>query len=311
MWNKDYSTLDQALHKQQVPARGKVDDDLDPLHEQAAPKPGGSAISVITPELPLAQKSSRVAPGRDGQSGTASVLKALHLLDVFRGGAAAMGVSDLARQAEVPVSTAYRLLAYLVDGGFLSKEGTLYRPAEKLFELGSQVAYSRPRGLREQVAPHLGELYMTSGLTTRLGVLDGPEVLILDKIVGLHTVPAPTAVGGRVPATCTALGKAMLAFQPGDVVAGVLNQPLPRRTRHSVTVPTLLHRQLLQVRQSRLAFDREESVLGQVCVATPLVSGGVVVAAISISSPTHHVDLKKSGDALLRTAQRLESVLRG
>jgi DNA-binding IclR family transcriptional regulator len=231
------------------------------------------------------------------------------LLDVFRGGAAAMGVSDLARHAEVPVSTAYRLLAYLVDGGFLSKEGTLYRPAEKLFELGSQV--SRPKDLREQVAPHLGELYMTSGLTTRLGVLDGPEVLILDKIVGLRTLPAPTAVGGRVAATCTALGKAMLAFQGGDVVAGVLNQPLPRRTRHSVTAPTLLHRQLLQVRQTRLAFDREESVLGQVCVATPVISNGVVVAAISISSPTHHVDLKKSGDALLRTARRIEAVLRG
>jgi DNA-binding IclR family transcriptional regulator len=243
------------------------------------------------------------------QQGTASVLKALHLLEVFRGGAPAMGVSEIARQAGVPVSTAYRLLAYLVESGFVTKEGTSYRPGDKLFELGNQVAHSRPQGLRERVAPYLGELYMTTGLTVRLGVLDGPEVVIVDKIVGLRTLPAPTAIGGRVPASCTALGKALLAHQPPEVVQEVLASPLRRTTRHSITAPGRLHRQLQEVRSTRLAFDREESILGQVCIATPLLRDGSAVAAISVSSPCR-VNSARAGEALLRTARQIQAKVR-
>ena len=88
-----------------------------------------------------------------------------------------MGVSDIARRADVPTSTAFRLLAYLVEGGFVAKDDTLYRPGDKLFELGNQVAMCRPRGLREQAAPYLGELYAASGMTVRMAVLDGTAVV--------------------------------------------------------------------------------------------------------------------------------------
>jgi len=268
-------------------------------------------MTAVAHRIPDADRRRGTARGgKDDGSGTASVVKALQLLDLFRGGAASRGVTDLARQAGVPVSTAYRLLAYLVDGGFVVKEGTRYRPAEKLFELGNQVAHSRPQGLRERIAPHLGELYTVTGSTVRLGVLDGHDVVIVDKIVGLRTLPAPTAVGGRVPAACSALGKAMLAFQPADLVADVLHRPLPRLTPRSLAAPQQLRRQLLQVLESRLAFDCEETVLGQVCVATPVMSDGAVVAAISLSSPTHRVDLKRAGTNLLQTARRIELALR-
>ncbi|WP_157171858.1 IclR family transcriptional regulator [Nocardia higoensis] len=243
--------------------------------------------------------------------GTASVVKALQLLDEFLGGDASMGVSDIARRAGIPTSTAFRLLAYLVESGFVSKEGTRYRPGDKLFELGNRVAHSRPRGLREQVAPYLGDLYAGSGLTTRLAILDGADIVILDKVVGLHTLPAPTPIGGRAPATCTALGKALLAFQPGAEIAKVLQGPLVRRSRHSVTNPAVLHRQLVDIRATRLAYDRQESVLGQVCVATPIMRGGVAVGAISLSAPAVRVNLQRSEAALRRTAGQIERVLGG
>lgn len=246
---------------------------------------------------------ARRAPGEQG--GTASVVKALQILDVFRRGAPASGVSDLARMAGVPVSTAYRLLSYLIDAGFVIKDGTKYRPSEKLFELGNKVSTHGPQGLRERVAPYLGELYMMSGSTVRLAVLDGPEVVIVDKIVGLRTLPAPTAIGGRVPAVCSALGKAMLAHQPDDVVARILADGLPRMTRHSLVSPQMLQRQLVEARSTGVAYDREETVLGQVCMATPLTSRGRVVAAISLSSATHRADLKKSSHHLLATAGRI------
>ena len=111
-----------------------------------------------------------------------------------------MGVSDIARRADVPTSTAFRLLAYLVESGFVAKDGTLYRPGDKLFELGNQVALCRPLGLREQAAPYLGELYAATGMTVRMAVLDGTEIVIVNKIVGLRTPaerPPPSAAERR------------------------------------------------------------------------------------------------------------------
>lgn len=272
------------------------------------PKNKGDLVTVTAQTTSRDRELSR-APMKSDQQGTASVLKALHLLDVFRGEAREMGVSDIARCAGLPVSTAYRLLAYLVESGFASKEGTLYRPGDKLFELGSQVGSSRHDGLRERVAPHLGELYSTFGMTVRLAVLDGRDVVIMDKIVGLRTAPAPTAVGGRAPATCTALGKAMLAFQPPDVVKSVLQGPLPRKTRYSVVAPGLLHRQLLAARSTRLAYDREESMLGQGCVATPILRDGVAMASISLARSSARDEARAVGAALLRAAGQIERAL--
>lgn len=252
---------------------------------------------------------SRVEGVKGEGQGTASVLKALQLLDAFRDGGPVLGVSEIARRVGVPTSTAFRLLAYLVEGGFVSKEGTRYRLADKLFELGNQVALCQPKGLREQASPYLGELYAATGMTVRLAVLEGAEIVLVDKIVGLRTVPAPTAIGGRVPATCTALGKAMLAFQPAEVMADVLRGPLPRLTRYSAVHPRLLQKQLVDIRSTRLGYDLEESVLGQVCVAAPIVHRGVAVAAISMSARTHQTNLVQSTAALQRAASQLESAL--
>lgn len=266
-------------------------------------------MTIATHEASV--RETAPSKGRSAEAGTASVVKALQILDLFRMGAPASGVSDLARQAGVPVSTAYRLLSYLIDAGFVIKDGTKYRPSGKLFELGNRVTSAGPQNLRERVAPHLGELYSVSGCTVRLAVLNGPEAVIVDKIVGLRTLPAPTAIGGRVPATCSALGKAMLAHEPAGAVASVLGGALPRMTRYSLTSPQLIQRQLAEVTTTGLAYDREETVLGQVCMATPIVSQGRVVAAISLSSATHSADLRKSGHLLLTAARRINGVLRG
>ncbi|MDO1484624.1 IclR family transcriptional regulator [Rhodococcus rhodochrous] len=267
-------------------------------------------MTALTDEQFMVDAQSEAdADRKNEQRGTASVLKALQLLDEFLSGEESMGVSDIARRAGVPTSTAYRLLAYLVESGFVSKEGTRYRPGDKLFELGNRVAHSRPRGLREQVAPYLGELYAVSGMTTRLAILDRADIVIVDKVVGLRTLPAPTAIGGRAPATCTALGKALLAFQPTDEVAKVLPDPLPRRTRHSITNLAILYRQFAETRATGLAYDKQESVLGQVCVAAPIVCRGKAVAAISLSAPAVRVNLAHSEAALTRAVRQIERTL--
>ncbi|HHX48000.1 MAG TPA: IclR family transcriptional regulator, partial [Brevibacterium sp.] len=113
---------------------------------------------------------------------------------------------------------------------------------------------------------------------------------------------------GRVPANCTSLGKALLAFQDGPVLAEAGGQ-LPRLTRFSIGSPQLLERQLEEIRASKLSYGAEEALLGQVCVATPILVGGRAVAAISLSARPRDPHLGKSIAALQRAGRHIERTL--
>lgn len=237
---------------------------------------------------------------------SASVIKALRILDVFRDDELVLGVSEIARRANVPVSTAYRLLTYICEAGFITKSGSQYRLGNRLFALGNQVPHCQPKGLREQVAPHLGELFASTGLTVKLGILEGGDVVILDKIVGLKTAPAPTAVGGRIPANCTSLGKTLLAFRP-DITA---ETKMRRRTRFSIADPSTLESQLAHIRETGLGYGSEEAAIGQTCVASPIIHKDRAIAAISISAKPTDPHLSKSIRDLVATTRRIERILK-
>jgi DNA-binding IclR family transcriptional regulator len=237
--------------------------------------------------------------------GTASVVRALQLLDVFTCDEPVLGVSDIARRADVPTSTVHRLLSHLVKGDLVTKEGASYRLSDRLFELGNRVVRSRSNGLKDIAAPFLGELFSTTRLTTHLALLDGPEIIVVDKVVGLRSYPSRSVVGGRYPAVCTALGKAMLAFEPEAGIRSVIAAGMPRRTRHSLADPMLLLHQLAQTRGTRLAYDRQEASLGQTCVAAPIIRDGHAVAAVSLSGPADSFDVASHGSLLVRITAQL------
>jgi DNA-binding IclR family transcriptional regulator len=237
--------------------------------------------------------------------GTASVVRALQLLDVFTGDHSTLGVSDISRRAGIPTSTVHRLLSHLVKGNLVTKVGSNYSLSVRLFELGNQVVHSQAQGLKETAAPFLGELFGNTGLTTHLAVLEGPEIVMIDKVVGLRSYPSRTVIGGRYPTACTALGKAMLAFESPEVIRNVAAVGIPRRTRHSLSTAAALIAQLAEVRSTRLAYDREEASLGQVCVASPIVIDGKAVAAIGLSGPAQGSDVTTHGALLVRATAQL------
>jgi DNA-binding IclR family transcriptional regulator len=225
------------------------------------------------------------------ESGTmTSVTKALKLLDAFRRTGPVAGVSDLARATGLPKSTAFRLLNQLAASGFLNRDGTDYRLDQHVFELGNCVEMCTPGDLRSIAAPFLSDLFALSRSVVHLGVLDGTDVLYVDKIQGSSGVKVPTVVGGRVPASCSGLGKAMLPFGHREVVEQILHDGLRRRTRHSIAAPGLFVAELQRVREHGVAFDREEAALGLTCVAAPIIWRGRSIAAISTSGPTGRFD---------------------
>lgn len=248
-------------------------------------------IANVTP-LPI--RPVRTVPSRrdsaDGTAGPApaeadqhsSAAKAMLLLNVFHGGPPSLGVTEIARDAGLPKSTAFRLLGLLAEHGFIVRNGSRYSLGSRLFELGAHSTCSRPRSIRDIATPVLADLYAKYRSTVHLGVLDAGQVLYLEKLYGPNQPSTPSHVGSKLPASLTAVGKSLLAFaEPGELTTA-LDGELPRRTQHSITDRAVLVDELETVRRTGFSVDREESTLGLACFAAPIRSGERVVAAVSI-----------------------------
>ncbi|MET7995477.1 IclR family transcriptional regulator [Amycolatopsis sp. NPDC005232] len=219
--------------------------------------------------------------GRNGGEGLVASRVAA-ILGAFRPGDDTVGVSELARRTGLAKTTVHRLTRHLCDNGLLEPDGTALRLGLRLFEIG-QLAIRR-RGLVEAARPSLADLREATRNTVHLAVLEGTEVVYLDVLRGPDAPDVPSRIGGRFPAHATGVGKAILAFSPEPLVARVIDAGLPRISRRTITAPGLLRRQLARIHAEGVAFEREESGVGVVCAASPLLdAAGTAVAAISIT----------------------------
>jgi DNA-binding IclR family transcriptional regulator len=199
---------------------------------------------------------------------------------------AGLGVSELARRADMSKSTAFRLLGLLERNGVGERTGSAYRFGARLHELGRQVYAPEHDVLRELATPFLIKLYEMTRQTAHLAVLHGTDVVYLEKLYGPHTVPPPSRVGTPVPAHCTAGGKVLLAYSDTP-----LDGSLIRRTPRTITDPVVLQRHLGGVREQGVAFDTEEARPGLRCVAAPIFAApGQAIATLSITAPTSRFD---------------------
>jgi DNA-binding IclR family transcriptional regulator len=204
------------------------------------------------------------------------------VLDAFDG-PGRLTLAQIVRRTGLPRSSAHRMLERLVALRWLRRSGRDYELGMRLVELGS-LAVHQDRLVRA-AGPLLGELHRATGLVAHLAVLDRSDVVYLDK-VGDRMSAIPTRVGGRQPAHCTAVGKAMLAYCDDAEDAQV--DLRSRLTKYSISSPSQLAAELARVRAHGVAFEREESLPGFGCVAAPIGGpgeGGEVIAAVSVCGP--------------------------
>jgi DNA-binding IclR family transcriptional regulator len=194
-----------------------------------------------------------------------------------------LGVSELARRANLPKSTVSRIAGDLVAQRLLDREGDKLYLGVRLFELAQTV--DKPRRLRRLALPVMAELRDVTRHTVTLAVLDGADVVIVGIVRAEGGCTPPARVGERVPAHATALGKAMLAHSPRAVVERIVQGGLPPRTPRTISDPSVLARELADVRRLGVATDAEECALGIVCAAGAILGhGGSPVAAISVTA---------------------------
>jgi DNA-binding IclR family transcriptional regulator len=261
---------------------------------------GGTQLCDPFTELPERGGS------RPDSDSVSSVAKALSLLEVMsRTEGRTVGISELAAAAELPKSTTHRLLKALEGRGFIGRAGTRYRMGERFIELGSAVWRFEYDALRECSVSTLEWLFERTGGTVHLGVLVGTQVLYVEKITGRGGCAIPSRVGARMPATCTGLGKAMLAHSSDDVIEAVLRAPLPRRTASSIAQGRGLEQELARIRETGVAFDREEARAGVFCVGAAVRSAGWPIAGISVGGPARQFGTESYANLVREAAVRL------
>lgn len=208
--------------------------------------------------------------------------RGLRLLGAFSAEHPAQTLSELARRAGLPVSTAHRLAGELVDWGALERgDDGRFRVGLRLWE----VAALAPRGsaLRERALPFLEDLSQITRENVQLAVREGVEVVFVERIAGTGAVPVLTRVGGRFAPTATGVGLVLLAHAPPDVQEEALAGPVERYTPHTVTDPRTLRGMLADVRSSGFAVSDRQVTDDALSVAAPVHDGrGAVVAAVSL-----------------------------
>ncbi|MEE6165830.1 MULTISPECIES: IclR family transcriptional regulator [unclassified Mycolicibacterium] len=208
--------------------------------------------------------------------------KSALVLDAFPGGSA-LTLAQVCARTGLARSTVHRLLVDLTALGWIDRAGSTFELGLGLFQLGERVAVKHR--LRSAAIPFMQDLYAVTGQTVHLAVRNRFDAVYIEKLHGHESLPLPSQIGGRLPLTCTAVGKALLASETEEVRAQVLAQPLRRYTVNSITDPKRLARELADIRRTGVAIEREESALGGCCLAAPVVSQGMPIAALSVSVP--------------------------
>lgn len=263
---------------------------------------------------PAAPAASVEVPSdeRDGTHSVQTIERALRLLDVLARHDA--GISELARATGLHKATVHRLIKTLLQLGLveLGPDGARYRLGLRLLELGGRVLARLD--VREVARPYLADLRDRTRLTVHMAVLDGTDVVYVEKLDSPANLRMASFVGTRSPAYCTALGKAILAVLPEREREAILQRTrLVPRTPQTITTVEALRQELAATRARGFAIDNVENEEGIRCVGAPVYGhGGRVVASVSVSGPIFSVTLDRVdelGRAVVETAHAVSHAL--
>lgn len=218
---------------------------------------------------------SNSADGRSVTSKLAAILRTFSTGSIH-------SLSDIARSANLPVSTAHRLATELAEWGFLERtDDKRYRVGTLVTHLGTRV-WHEP-GLQEHARRVMDDLCSATRATVRLGVL---EHLAVSYVEMRPDTPMPVSLTTRsLPAHATAMGKALLAFAPAETVDELIDNGLEQYTPFTIVAAPALRRALGVARVTRVATTRQELRLNTAAVAVPVVAGGgAVVAALELTT---------------------------
>lgn len=224
---------------------------------------------------------------------SSSARRVVDILEAFLDGRPDLGVSELSRELGWPKSVVHRILATLVEAGFVSADpaSRRYRLGPKALRLG--LSALAQVDVRRLALPHLWALRERTGETATLSILSGVERLYVEQVESAHPVRQTIEVGGHAPLYLGASGKAILAFLPAEQRAAVLARAKGARRADGAPLDLdQLRAELETIRQRGYAVSRSERIAGATSVAAPVFDhAGAVIGSMSAAGVTVRQDL--------------------
>ena len=257
-------------------------------------------------------KSSANPPSED--STTSSTLRAFAVLEQIATSDESLSLEELTRLSGLPKPTVHRILQLLMRGGLVERQSLdkRYVAGPRVCALALAVQMRSPR--RRERRAILARLVETIGETCNFTMLDGSEVVYLERVETSADVRLHMNAGSRVPLHCTASGKLLLSDLPPAQVRRLLGPgPLPRYTDRTITNIVALERELAKIRTSGVGTDVGEYLVGSVCLAVPVRDPhGRMLAAVAVHGPAPRMTLRKGQSfvpAIRRAANEIAATL--
>jgi DNA-binding IclR family transcriptional regulator len=240
-----------------------------------------------------------------------SIRRATEMLNAFDG-LHPLSLKEVCQKTSFSESTVFRVLLTLERCGYLTQQvdGT-YQLAPKL-QVGWQL--ERARVLRELARPELERLANRFNETVSFAYLFDDRIQVLDCVETFHEIRISNRIGRVLPPHCSAMGKAITAFQERALVDQILEvYGLFPRTPNTIVNRDTLFREFEAIRKTGVAYDREESVLGGLCIGAVIrTEGRPPVAALSVSTPLARMTDTRESDtrnAVFEAAQAIAKLL--
>lgn len=228
-----------------------------------------------------------------------SIDRAMSILKLFSEKRKEMKLTDIAEELDLNKSTVHGIISTLKYHGFIeqNEETQKYRLGVYLIKLGDLVSNSMD--IIDIAHPIIAEVSQNLDETVHLSRLDNNELIYMDKVESHQSIRIITTIGSRMPAYCTGMGKALLAFSDLDKLGESLPEEFEAITPNTITDKKALIKELYSIREKGYAIDNEESDMGLRCVAAPVFDhAGNAKYALSVSGPT-----------IRMTEERIEAII--
>jgi DNA-binding IclR family transcriptional regulator len=270
------------------------------------PRDASSSERKRRPKWAVAGRQAEAPAGEEAPYFVRSISRALDVLEAFDEHRPTIALKDLSRIVGVPGSSLFRMLMMLQSRNYLEQND------DGSYQLAAKVLYGRlyeqAERFRRLVLPELQNLASQFNENASLAYLFGDRIQVIDSVESFHEIRLTNRRGRVLPPHCSAMGKAITAFQPPQEIDRILETyGLTPRTPNSISDRRALIAHFEQVRASGMAYDREESTPGGICVAAAIrAPQSRVVAAISVSTPLARIAPEREKEiaaGVLQTSQ--------
>ncbi len=254
--------------------------------------------------------SSREEPNKnEPRSGIQVITRAANILRALENETNGLSLSEIAIRVGLPRSTVQRIVAALADEQFL-----IAATPKSRVKLGSaliRLANAANLEVSDLVRPFMDALSRELGETIDLSILHKKSAVFVNQVPGTHRLRAVSAVGERFPLHSTANGKSLLALLPEDKLEKQLSGSLETFTANTITSPSVLKKEFKKIRETLIAYDREEYTEGICAVSTSFEDPFGRAFALSVPTPVKRFErnMEKIEEALLQCQSEILAML--